>query len=980
MKKSLSLILAIAMVFSMFASVAFAAEATTTTTPKTTEEKYEALKADGIFEGDENGANLTGDMTRAQLAKIVTLLLKEPENKDANIYTDVPAAHWAAGYIGAATKAGIFDGVAPGKFDPEGKVSYQQLAKVLFELTGLAQSTDAVTGKVDEWAKGYVAAIVKELGLSQADYTANATRGVFVELTYAAKPKVVIPGKVSVTEAKATGAQEVTVTFNKGVDTTKAVLSLKKNGTIAVTTKTEWSEDKKVATLVLSEEKISDFEYTVTVTGLDSDVTKTFKGEREKLSKIEFVSATDTLAFADKVLLKVKPTNQYGKVASSSAGSYNVITSGANFNSIKKGDDGLLVISLDTTVSTPSIGVATVTVMNTENYVTETKSFKVGTQPIITKLELGEGIYSNKKTSISEKSENVKFAINLYDQYSGLMGVDTSTPVPNLVWNGYYPSLEAKVEINDAGIFEAKATLTGGVEKDEDATFTIYSQAGIANGKVTVSSAKVATKIQLGEVDNVIAAGDGTVRIPVVAYDASGKQLSKDELVSDYNLSRISISATGATLKNFGTTAKPIYLIRSGEHKGKIELSDVSKQSRSVIAVNAVILTAGASSMDNKIYQVRDVRIPDSLKVAKNPAARGVANSSTSLDIDIIDQYAKVLDGLKQTDGNGSIGTAVTYKATVTVVTYGSSITVSNDKDAKKADGTPNPEYVEYSAGKHELTAATFNGGFRFTVNGAPTATDYVTFTATVTKVGTDGKEVPVATVPKTFRIATGELSYSVGAVSDLFNAGESTQIQKQDGIYTTDYQRDPSTSALKKEVKLTAIDASGDTVAIPASITAITSSDTVTAKVYSNGSKAWVIGNKVGTATLNVTYKTSDGMQKQGTVAVNVKADPMVVAKLEGKTGNKNIAGINGTNAFEQAEIKVTDNYGITYEKLVARDYNYLFGITFTATNVVGGGAVSIATNGTITVTGTVTSFDLTTYTANGKSVTTPFVTPVTP
>lgn len=983
MKKSLSLILAIAMVFSMFASVAFAAEATTTTTPKTTEEKYEALKALGIFEGDTTGANLTGDMTRAQLAKIVTKLLKVEEDKAANTYTDVPADHWAAGFIGAATTAKAFDGVAPGKFDPEGKVSYQQLATVLVRLTGLAQSTDAVTGKVDEWAKGYVATAVKELGLSQADYTVNATRGVFVELTFAAQPKVVVPGKVSVTEAKATGAQKVTVTFNKAVDTTKAVLSLKKSGTVSVATKTEWSEDKKVATLILSDEKINEFEYTVTVTGLEGDLTATFKGEKEKLAKIEFVSASDTIAYASKVLLKVKPTNQYGEVASSSAGAYNVVASGAVFNTITKGDDGLLVLSLNTASggAVQNIGVATVTIMNTENYISQTKSFKIGTAPVITKLELGEGVYSNKKTFISEKGENVKFAIDLYDQYGGLVPADTvaTADTPKLVWNGYEPTLQGVVAVNDAGTFEAKVTLSNGVEKDGEASFSIYSQAGFATGKVKVSSAKVATKIQLNPVDNVIAAGDTSAYIPVVAYDAQGKELSKDELVSDYNLSRITISVSGADLVTqgtvtVGTTVKDAHLVRSGENKGKIQLTNVSRQSRSVVAVTAVIATAGASSVDNKIYQVNDVRVPDSLKVATAPAAKAIANAKSSFDIELMDQYGKKYDTATfiGTDGNGNVGTAVSYdvKISVTDSTYGD-IVVSNDKDLTDAASV-----VYTGVTNRSLAPNTFNGGFRFTVGAAPAATDYATFEAKVYKTTSSGT-TEIAKISKTLRIATGDLNYSVAAVSDIFNAGESAQIQDVAGL-TKDAQRDPFTSKLRKEVKLNAIDASGDTVAIPASITAITSSDTVTAKVYSDGSKAWVVGNKAGTATLNVTYKTNNGMQKQGTVAVNVKADPLTVAKLEGKTGNKSISGVvTGANAFTLAEVKVTDNYGVAYEKLDARDYNYLFGITFTATNVVGGGKVSISTDGTITITDTVTSFDLTTYTANGKSITTPFVSP---
>ena len=79
MKKSLSLLVAIAMVFSMFASVAFAADATTT--ELTTQEKFDALKAAGVFTGYPDGtAGLTNEMTRAEFAKVlakVTMLERQ---------------------------------------------------------------------------------------------------------------------------------------------------------------------------------------------------------------------------------------------------------------------------------------------------------------------------------------------------------------------------------------------------------------------------------------------------------------------------------------------------------------------------------------------------------------------------------------------------------------------------------------------------------------------------------------------------------------------------------------------------------------------------------------------------------------------------------------------------------------------------------------------------------------------------------------
>src|SRR5690554_1337175 len=72
MRKSLSLLLAIAMVFSMFSSLAFAADETTLTA----QQKYDALAAKGIFAGLADGsAGLDQNMNRAQFARVSALIL-----------------------------------------------------------------------------------------------------------------------------------------------------------------------------------------------------------------------------------------------------------------------------------------------------------------------------------------------------------------------------------------------------------------------------------------------------------------------------------------------------------------------------------------------------------------------------------------------------------------------------------------------------------------------------------------------------------------------------------------------------------------------------------------------------------------------------------------------------------------------------------------------------------------------------------------
>ncbi len=1014
MKKSLSLILAIAMVFSMFASVAFAAEATTTTTPKTTEEKYDALKALGIFEGDDTGANLTGDMTRAQLAKIVTKLLKVTEDKAANTYTDVPADHWAAGFIGAATTAKAFDGVAPGKFDPEGKVSYQQLATVLVRLTGLAQSTDAVTGKVDEWAKGYVAVAVKELGLSQADYTVNATRGVFVELTFSALPKVVVPGKVSVTEAKATGVKTVEVKFNKAVDTAAAKLELKK-GSVVVATTAKFSDDKASAVLTLTDVKIGEGSYTVTLSGLAADAigtaTASFTAEAEKVTKIDFVTTSDTLADSTNVIVKLKPTNQYGENASFSAGSYTVNAKVNNvdlYRKLTRNDAGELLLSLNTSTNQvqAGIGIIPVIVYHNDTRVTATKNFTKGTAAFITKMELGTVKYSNGGSSIGQSGETATFDIINYDQYGNIVPLDVSSKTATQVFvTPYEPKISPEVgDTNNDEIADVKVSLLGNVDKDGDYTLTVYNQAGTNTAKISVKSAKVATKIELGDVADYIAAGDPDAYIPLVAYDANGNKLSADEIVSNENYSRIVLST--------GT------LVRSGENKGKIKITAIPSQPRSIISVMASIITPNVSSTANKTYTVASARVPDSIKVSTEPAKKIVAGAESDFKFVVYDQYGKELKTFKYVTPNGDVVTSTgaasdvaQYRVVVAATSSDDSIDVYDTVNKVDFSATvTNTTYIQdtYNASTLVWTSnvgSKFNQTHKFVTNAAAISGS-AEVSAVVEKSidGTTWTPVTNKVVRKIEAFDTrNELNYTVNAVSDLYavisNASESGTIgfkTVHDSTYaasttalTVGEQTDPALSALAREVTVSAKDTAGNVVAVPKKIRNISTSNTSVLKTglaQTTGAgqnvavapersrtdeKAYVIGNTKGTATLTVSFATAKDEILVQTVSVNVKDDALAATKIAADSTTKKPTDITTgtTNVFELFGLKVTDNYNKEFKGLTLRKYNYLFGVVFAVKNP-DAGSPSIDQYGVINMNGA-TSFEITATTAAGQSVT---------
>ncbi|WP_409343761.1 Ig-like domain-containing protein [Paenibacillus sp. MBLB4367] len=295
MKKTLSSVVSIALISSMFATAAFAAEATptagTTTTTSATatkeltiEQKYEALKALGILEGDGTGANLEGLTDRAQIAKIIAKTFKLTEDASgASVYTDAafktPEYSWSLGFVGAVTKAGYMDGVWDKTFAPTSKVTLQELATILVRAFKLEHpKTEKVEGKVDEWAQEYVAAAIKAgLISAKTDYTAQAKRSDLVESGYTAVKKVE-EGTKPVVTAKLTGVSGLTnakvkITFDaevKAIDKSSVVIKDEAGAAVEVKDVALASDGKSAVVTTVALNGYN--KYTLTV----KDVTKNF--------------------------------------------------------------------------------------------------------------------------------------------------------------------------------------------------------------------------------------------------------------------------------------------------------------------------------------------------------------------------------------------------------------------------------------------------------------------------------------------------------------------------------------------------------------------------------------------------------------------------------------------------------------------------------------------------------------------------------
>ena len=155
MKKLLVVLLAAVMVFA-FATSAFAYTDTDELSRVERDAIY-GLSALGILEGYGEGVfgpELT--VTRAEMAKITCYLGGFGETASnyvntATRYSDVPATHWAAGYIAAADSFGYVKGYPDGTFKPSQTVSMQEALTMMLRVAGY---TDELAGP---WPFDYIA-------------------------------------------------------------------------------------------------------------------------------------------------------------------------------------------------------------------------------------------------------------------------------------------------------------------------------------------------------------------------------------------------------------------------------------------------------------------------------------------------------------------------------------------------------------------------------------------------------------------------------------------------------------------------------------------------------------------------------------------------------------------------------------------------------------------------------------------------------
>ncbi len=86
----------------------------------------------GLFNGTTSSTfEPDSEMTRAMLVTVLWRYAGSPE-EGRNIFTDVPDSSWYTRAVAWAAHHGVVNGVGDGRFDPEGKITREQMATILY--------------------------------------------------------------------------------------------------------------------------------------------------------------------------------------------------------------------------------------------------------------------------------------------------------------------------------------------------------------------------------------------------------------------------------------------------------------------------------------------------------------------------------------------------------------------------------------------------------------------------------------------------------------------------------------------------------------------------------------------------------------------------------------------------------------------------------------------------------------------------------
>ncbi len=140
LKKLVSVMVTVAMLISSLAAVSVSADYDDVDATNSYYKAIKVLSGLDIVKGDDQGNfNPTNNIKRSEAVALVCRMVGEDAfastTADAG-FDDVPADHWAAGYIAWGVASEVVKGVGDNKFDPDAPVKFQDIIVMITRVTG----------------------------------------------------------------------------------------------------------------------------------------------------------------------------------------------------------------------------------------------------------------------------------------------------------------------------------------------------------------------------------------------------------------------------------------------------------------------------------------------------------------------------------------------------------------------------------------------------------------------------------------------------------------------------------------------------------------------------------------------------------------------------------------------------------------------------------------------------------------------------
>jgi hypothetical protein len=962
MKRSAAAIGSFAVAFSMFSSAALAQSSADFTDLKdldaATKAKFDAMISAGVFDGvSDTYFGLKDNMNRAQFAKVAALIfgLKVDNTLRMSIFTDVkaddPANGYALPYVEAIVKAGLTDGVAPGRYDPAGQVTKEQLAAFLVRGLGLEAAARASAGvndgTVSDWARGYAAvALEKRLFAAASSFggTTPAARDLLVLSAYEAKQQYrpVFNGQYAIASLKATDSNELTVVLNGAVpDTSQAKLEIRRNGSLLTSGyTTTWSADKTTAVLKF-DSKFRDATYNVTLSGLsnidNAARSAEIKTTVEKIDKIEFLTAGDTLPETqNKIRIDFKATNQYGKKSSLSASSFEIRTS-RDVQSVAISGEQAFYLTLPSDVERDDR--VNVTIRHDDSAVLAAKTFIIGDEPMVTKVEVGDLLSSSgSKIDMIPEHGQAYLDIKAYDQY-GARVLDMDTLNDDVYVSINDNDLETGVVGNDdpfvpsvIGDDAADLMLRSVSDEQKEVTVTIFARGGQTVTKtIKLSSGNIPAMIEFGAYNYTLSQGDvpsgddetdAKFYLPLIIRDAAGNPLSGQEIYDRRDKLDID-SSSGVELAN-----PPIS--GSGAYKGMIAIKSVGTKSSATISVE---LEDNSAIRTDMRLTINDKRKADDIGFSITPKRYMIAGGENEFAVNVKDQFGDALKydaarnyliryTLRATGGDAASLNAVQV-ASVERNNHSASQPRKYSFSQMTAVGQEAILNLPLASNADDQVTA-YNKSFKFYAGDAAREASY-TLKATLLQADTKGsidiggkKYMEVDSVTSQVEVLNPNNPNNTFTYEVYLDESAGNSL-----IAADDYMRIGTGAAgaknlvdnykgFAKQVKVR-VRKSGEEVSAPSAVVSATSSNSQVADV----NNMYVAGGKAGTAMISVIYTDAKKDMKTASLNVTAKNEGPVVKAISLKRSSKAIAagqlknGVYLWDARLAEKISVTDQFG---------------------------------------------------------------------